>query len=92
MFDTKKTRQEREADGLVLNATNVAEAGMYQEILQNAGIPSIVKGHGAGGIMQIYMGYAASGLGIYVDPGKREEALALLQPIMTPVEEWEQEE
>lgn len=92
MFDTEKTRKKREKDGLVANVASMAEAGMYQEILRQEGIPSMVKAHGAGGIMQIYMGYSASGLGIYTEPERRQEAAALLEAFMKAPSETEKED
>ena len=88
----KKLREKREKDGLVLNVASMVEAGMFAEVLQNAGIPCIIKGHGAGDAMRIYMGYSAAGFGIYVEPERREEARTLLTLMLTPVDgDWEEE-
>lgn len=63
---------------LLINVANQIEAGMIEEMLKDADIPCIIKGHGSSGYMTTCFGGSLIGLNIYVPQEQLERAKELV--------------
>lgn len=65
----------------VTSAANDINAGLIMNLLINNNIPCFKKDIGAGGYMNVYMGYSVYGEDIYVDRKDYEAALDLISSL-----------
>lgn len=65
----------------VTSAANDIDAGLIMNLLINNNIPCFKKDNGAGGYMNVYMGYSVYGEDIYVDRKDYEAALNLINSL-----------
>jgi hypothetical protein len=65
----------------VTSAANNIDAGLIMNLLINNNIPCFKKDNGAGGYMNVYMGYSVYGEDIYVDKKDYEAALDLINSL-----------
>lgn len=65
----------------VTSAANDIDAGLIMNLLINNNIPCFKKDNGAGGYMNVYMGYSVYGEDIYVDRKDYEAALDLINSL-----------
>ncbi len=65
----------------VTSAANDIDAGLIMNLLINNNIPCFKKDNGAGGYMNVYMGYSVYGEDIYVDRRDYEAALELINSL-----------
>jgi hypothetical protein len=75
----------------VATASNEIEAGLIMDLLLNNQIPCYKKSKGAGGYLNIYMGYSVYGEEIYVAEKDYQRAKALLDELTTAPEEEEED-
>ncbi len=73
-------------------ASNEIEAGLIMNLLLNNQIPCYKKSKGAGGYLNIYMGYSVFGEEIYVTEKDYQRAKALLDELKEAPEEGEAQE
>ncbi|MGN6714963.1 putative signal transducing protein [Anaerocolumna jejuensis] len=75
----------------VTSAANDIDAGLIMNLLINNNIPCFKKDIGAGGYMNVYMGYSVYGEDIYVDRKDYEAALDLIGSLEPDKESVENE-
>lgn len=72
--------------------SNAIDAGIIMELLADNQIPCYKKSQGAGGYMNIYMGYSVFGEDIYVSQKDYQRAKELISNLMPQEEATEPEE
>lgn len=78
-YDTHKENQSDEVEMVLLKATNDKyELGLIKSVLDERGIPYVVKDHGIGGYMRIISGDSLYGTDILVEKSIFERAKAIL--------------
>ncbi len=75
----------------IYSARDRIEADMLVQALINQDIPAYRQGAAGGAYMDIYMGNSVYGENIYVDEKDKDAAMEIIESIVTPVEQDEEE-
>lgn len=69
---------------LLISVSDKIQGGLVKGLLDDAGIPFLIKDRESGGFMNVYMGFSVYGIDIYVDKSNYDRAKELIDSCMKP--------